>query len=1446
MKRKKILSFLLAGAMLGQTFPLGTMIVSAEEKTMVGKEQLTDKKTAAPEKDKAVPNKNQYKYQKDELAAFCHFGPNTFTGKEWGDNYGNTDPNQLFTLKENFDAETLVKTIKDAGFKKLIITAKHHDGFCLWNSDYTTYDVGSTDYAKKNYDGMGGDILAEISKACSDADLDMGLYLSPWDIHEPSYGNNSPGDYNEFYNNQLKEILSNDKYGNKGKFVEIWMDGAKGGGADPQDYNIKQWYDTIQEYEGQDGECMIFGAGPYATVRWIGNEDGAAADETWSKSILTEDNKIKNDPSQKADDFKGDPTDHYSNGYAEGNKWTVPEVDARITSGWFWGNGKHLPKSMEQLSNMYFNSVGHNAPLLLNIPPNNKGTVDDAILNRVKEFGSAVKETFSTNLAKGEKVTCTASEVRGNDKAYSPNKVLDGNQETYWTTDDKTAATEATLEVNLGETKQFDVVSIEEAIQFGQRISEFKVEYKNGSEGWKLFDKGKTVGAKRLCRKNPVKADKIRITVKTSEKAEHKAPIISEVGVYRAAADFALGNGIPEGLGVIEDTDSKFEFKGSWGNDSGDAYTGGTGRWANPGSGVEATVKFKGTKIWLLGTIDPNHGTADVYIDNQLVKTIDTHGDTRKLQQRIFESDTLSDGEHTLRIVPKNKATGLDAALVLDNEGKGMFDLSATSFEVNEESMAEFTVKRLGGSKGTATVNYAVNPGSAIQDHFNADAKGTLTFAEGETEKKFEVQIKTVNVDNLAFTVELNSPSQGCITGFNTPARVVIRDGKTEDKGNYDENNRFQFPSKKDASATLEAELMQLTNNTEGDNNWPLQVTEEQTASNGKFLNCLNSNDQAKLYYNAPKAGTYTVTVRYRSGDEQNGFKWTEENGKVEAGNVTAGASDQAAAYHEKAFEMKVLTPGEGVLTFVGAEGHNAPQLDKFDIVAKEVQTVEYNVTKTAGTNGSITGPDKVEAGMDATFTITPNEGYRVADVKVNGVSVGAVTTYTVKNVAADVKIEATFVAEDFKYTEKNPFEFPTKKDEVKTLEAEHATELVNSTDADSDPSWPLEIAKETWASNGKYVNCLAYKDYIKYAYTAKAGKYEVKLTYRSGSDTNKLAWAEKDGNVVAGQTAVANTNVNDSLQVKTTTFELDVKKDGAGMLSFTAPDTGKGPQIDKFEIKRISETEPAPEKVDKSQLNAVIKDAEGKDLGNYEDGAEKEAFKKALESAKAVAGNEKATQQEVNDAKATLQTAMDKLVEKKPVEPEKVDKSQLNAVIKDAEGKDLGNYEDGAEKEAFKKALESAKAVAGNEKATQQEVNDAKATLQTAMDKLVEKKPVEPEKVDKSALQTYYDKCVESYKEAKYTKDSWKEYAEALNTAKAVLAKEDATQKEIQQAKADLEKAVQNLKKVVVDKKPVTQNGTTTQSKVPTTGDPASIMLWLATAASSLAVLGKRKNKED
>ena len=626
-----------------------------------------------------------------------------------------------------------------------------------------------------------------------------------------------------------------------------------------------------------------------------------------------------------------------------------------------------------------------------------------------------------------------------------------------------------------------------------------------------------------------------------------------------------------------------------------------------------------------------------------------------------------------------------------------------------------------------------------------------------------------MDVDNLSFTVELNTPTNGTITGFNTPARVVIRDGKPVDDGSYNENNRFQFPSKKDEKTTLEAELMEIVNNAEGDNGWPAQIMNENNASNGKLIDNVQANDQVKLYYNAPKAGTYTVTLRYMSGDAKNSIEWSEADGKIKAGNVTAGATDAAqGAYHEQIFEMEVEEPGEGLLTIVGG-ANKAPRLDKFDIVAKDVQTVEYKVTKTAGENGKIDGPDKVEAGTDATFTITPNEGYTVKDVKVNGTSVGAVTTYTVKNVSADVAIEATFAAEDFKYTEENPFEFPSKKDEIKTLEAEYATELINSNDTDSDPNWPLEIKAEDWASNGKYVNCLAFKDYIKYAYTATPGTYEVTMTYRSGSDVNKLAWSEKDGKVTEGQIAVENTSVNNNPQVKTKTFNMEVKTDGAGMLTFTAPDTGKGPQIDKFEIKKISETE-----------------------------------------------------------------------------PEKVDKSELNKVIKEAEEKDLNAYEDGAEKDAFKAALDEAKKVAGNEKVTQQEVDNAKTTLQTAMDALVEKAPVTPEAVDKSALKAYYDKCTASYKEAAYTAESWKIYAEAMKEAKVVLENEDATQEQVDTAKAELEKAVQGLEKKVADnKKPNSENGTTNTGKAPVTGDPATAMLWLATAASSVVVLGGKKKKE-
>ena len=260
--RKKALSMLM-GLVLGVTTifssvgTTGVTVYAAENG--VTDADCTDKDTAAPTPDDTVPDANQYKYQKDELAAFCHFGPNTFNELEWGFDqstqkklYEGRTPDEIFTLESDFDAETLVNTLKNAGFKKLIVTAKHHDGFCIWNSSYTDYDIASTSY--KNGEG---DILAEISAACTAANMDMGLYLSPWDVAESTFGSDGGSinnAYNEYYNNQLKEILSNPKYGNNGHFVEVWMDGANGYNNVPQTYNFEKWYATIQKYEGIEAD----------------------------------------------------------------------------------------------------------------------------------------------------------------------------------------------------------------------------------------------------------------------------------------------------------------------------------------------------------------------------------------------------------------------------------------------------------------------------------------------------------------------------------------------------------------------------------------------------------------------------------------------------------------------------------------------------------------------------------------------------------------------------------------------------------------------------------------------------------------------------------------------------------------------------------------------------------------------------------------------------------------------------------------------------------------------------------------------------------------------------------------------------------------------------------------------------------------------------------------
>lgn len=1276
--RKKALSMLM-GLALGVTTifsSVGTMGVTVyAAENGVTDAECTDKDTAAPTPDDTVPDANQYKYQKDELAAFCHFGPNTFNELEWGFDqstqkklYAGRTPDQIFTLESDFDAETLVTTLKNAGFKKLIVTAKHHDGFCIWNSAYTDYDIASTSY--KNGEG---DILAEISEACTAANMDMGLYLSPWDVAESTFGANGgtiDNAYNEYYNNQLEEILSNPKYGNKGHFVEVWMDGANGYNNVPQTYNFEKWFATIQKYEGKEAgykaDCMLFGAGTHTTVRWIGNENGFADDTTWAKSRISN-GQIYNDESQRAGDYKGDPTDGYSNGYEDGNHWTVPEADARITSGWFWGTQKNTPRTLTNLAEMYFRSVGHNATLLLNVPPNNEGKVDQAILDRVVEFGQNVQDTFRTNLAKANGTTITASNVRGNDIDFKPGNAVDDDDATYWTTDDGT--TSGSLTIKWDSVKRFDVVSIEEAIQNGQHINSYEVEYKeNDNASWQPMERGVTVGSKRLIRTSPISATQIRITVGTST---GKVPQLSEVGVYKASKGFQLSGAAPDGMDSTSVNDTtKFKFSPSgWNPQKGPTYINGQNTWSNKAD-ASFTYEFDGTKVYLMGTKDPNHGQADVYIDNMdtPVATIDTHDTVRSTGAKIFESADLKNGHHTLKLVAKTTAAiGVEAAYVINNGGKGMLEIENETYTMNEDSDLAVKIKRVGGTTGEITAKLEPNPGSAIQKHFNTELISTVQFANGESEKVISPaahanRVPTTDGD-VYFTLELSSSSP--VIGLASSAKVTILDADaitrdslntliTESEGlkehlysegwtafaaalasaktvaanenatdtqiknaystlyaakealvartKYTTDDRFQFPWKTGTSATLEAEFATTITEACGDTQWRCEVNSENWASNGKYINSLNKTntgtDKVEYAYNAKKPGTYHVVATYRSGDTNNGNKlaWSEANNKITAGNITTPHTkvNNVLSVGTVEFDIVVKEAGEGTLILQPVDNSGAPQLDKLEITPKNVAVESYDITATAGEGGTITaegladGKVSVTEGESATFTITANDGYEVSDVKVDGTSVGKRTSYTFENVTAAHTIEATFAFTN--YTAANPFEFPTTKGTTKTLEAEHATTI---TEACGATEWRCEVNSEAWASNGKYINSLnktsTGADSVAYAYNAPvAGTYKVTVTYRSGSDTNKLAWSEQDGKITASQVATPNSKVNNALQAKTVEFNMVVTTAGAGTLVFTAPD-GDSPQTDKFDIELVKLADEA----DLTELQTAITNAE-------------------------------------------------------------------------------------------------------------------------------------------------------------------------------------------------------------------------------------------------------------
>lgn len=711
--------------------------------------------TDAPKTWGATPNDEQLWYMKQGTAAFCHFGPNTFNNVEWGENYGTKTPKEIFKLTKKFNAEDLVKAVKEAGFSRLILTAKHHDGFCLWSSQYTDYDIASTDYQ--------GDILEEISDACTKYNLDMGCYLSPWDIHEDKYGcfgdnnnkknNNNTGtftDYNELYVAWINEICQakkadgSYKYGNNNpnrrsdRFVEWWMDGAQGSASNRQTYD---WKAILGAIKNNNPHCQVFGTGKAVNgkngkedkklagtggIHWIGNESGWASNETWAKINIGE-------------DYETLPkSDGAYIGVSNGVQWSVPEVDTKMLAGWFWRDsaGDDTTKSESELADIYFRTVGRGATLLMNLSPNKNGEVGATQLNRFKELGKNISDTFKTDLTKASGVTATADSTWKNSDKYGATKVLDTIPEgevydnTYWAPAE--GKTTGSLEINLGGLKKFDVVSIEEYIQKGQTIAAFTVEYKDLAGQWHDFASGKTISAKRLCRGETVEGTAIRINITEAK----DTPKICNVGVYKASKGFSLSSdgsseAVPSNLKKVSINDATRE--GTWNFEKDEDGNANGSAWGDT-AGLAATFTFTGTKAWVVGTADPNHGMMDVYIDGKKVDSVNTQKSPRKMGAVLYTTPDLEYGTHTIKLARSTKALGISKIYYAD--GSGIFTMKQSEYELMYGGTTEVEITRTGGTKGQAKVNYVTQSAGAEQGVNYTDLAGSVTFEDGETSKK--------------------------------------------------------------------------------------------------------------------------------------------------------------------------------------------------------------------------------------------------------------------------------------------------------------------------------------------------------------------------------------------------------------------------------------------------------------------------------------------------------------------------------------------------------------------------------------------------------------------------------------------------------------------------------------------------------------------------------------
>ncbi len=466
---------------------------------------ISCKQVAPPEPVLPLPSERQLAWNDMEYYAFVHFNMNTFSDMEWG--MGDENPD-LFNPTE-LDCRQWAKVCKEAGMKGIILTAKHHDGFCLWPTATTEHSVK---YSK--WKNGKGDVVGELAEACKEYGLKLGIYLSPWDRNNAEYGTDK---YIGIFRAQLRELMTN-----YGEVFEVWFDGANGGtgyyGGANEERRIDRktyydWENTRQIVRDlQPMACMFSDAGP--DVRWIGNEEGWAKETNWS--------------TLRRDEFYPGSSNYLElrSGQEDGTHWVPAEVNVSIRPGWYYHKYEdHKVKTLPQLLDIYYNSIGRNGSLLINFPVDTRGLIHEKDAEQILKLAEAVKADFANDLAAGKKAEAT--NVRGNSKKYKAANVTDGDKETSWITDD--GVTNASLTIDLGEATEFNRFLVQEDIRLGQRVKKFTVEALVNNE-WKEIDSQTTIGRKRILRLPETTATKVRLTILDSK----ACPVITNIGIYNA------------------------------------------------------------------------------------------------------------------------------------------------------------------------------------------------------------------------------------------------------------------------------------------------------------------------------------------------------------------------------------------------------------------------------------------------------------------------------------------------------------------------------------------------------------------------------------------------------------------------------------------------------------------------------------------------------------------------------------------------------------------------------------------------------------------------------------------------------------------------------------------------------------------------------------------------